>query len=128
MPAIEFDKKSLMIGKVVEPAWYRVVIDDVSEEPSKDGKSTNYWMEGTIIKNADNGDEANAGVGLRWNFNSKALGFAKGFFECFGITPELGKRYELNAAKGQQIEVFVENSTYEGRIQNKVNHKYRKAA
>jgi hypothetical protein len=125
MPMIEFDQKSLLRGKIVTPAWYRVRIESAGTKPSKDGGSTNYPMEGVIIRNAEDGSEEFAGVPLDWNFNSKAIGFAVGFFNAFGMTPETGKRYELNHAVGKELEIFVENDTYNGNAVNRVNHKYR---
>lgn len=125
MPLIEFGDRDLLRGKVVTPAWYRVRIDSVGEAPSKDGQSTNYPIEGTILHNADNGDTEFANVPLDWNFNSKAIGFATGFLEALGVTPESKKRYELAKAAGQSIDVYVENDVYQGRTVNRVNHKYR---
>jgi hypothetical protein len=116
----------MLRGKVVTPAWYRVKIDGIGEAPSKDGGSTNYPVEGTIIRNADDGNEEFAGVPLDWNFNSKAIGFAVGFLQSFGVDIEPGKRFELKSAEGRELDVFVENDTYQGRLVNRVNHKYRK--
>jgi len=127
MPVITFAEKDLLRGKVVTPGWYRVRIDGIGEAPSKDGGSTNYPVEGTILINADNGDSEFAGVPLDWNFNSKAIGFAVGFLQAFGVDVKAGARFDLNAAMGKEIEVFVENDTYQGRLVNRVNHKYRGA-
>jgi hypothetical protein len=102
-----------------------VRIEAAGEKASKDGGSTNYPMEGVIIRNADDGSEDFAGVPLDWNFNSKAIGFAVGFFAAFGQTAEQGKRYDLNSAVGRELEIFVENDTYNGNPMNRVNHKYR---
>ncbi len=124
-PVIEFSQKDLLRGKVVPPAWYRVHIDAIGEAPSKDGGSTNYPAEGTILFNADNGDKEFAGVPLDWNFNSKAIGFAVGFLQSFGVEVAPGKRFELASAAGKDLDVFVENDTYQGRMMNRVNHKYR---
>jgi len=125
MPHISFSDRDLLRGKVVEPAWYLVSIDNIGESPSKDGGSTNYPIEGKIIKNADNGSEDFAGVPLDWNFNSKAIGFAVGFLAAFGVDVKAGQRFELANAIGKTIEVFVENGEWQGRIVNRVNHKYR---
>jgi hypothetical protein len=127
MPVIQFGEKDLLRGKVVIPAWYRVHIDSLGEAPSKDGGSTNYPVEGTILMNSDNGDTEFAGVPLDWNFNSKAIGFAVGFLQAFGVTVEAGKRFDLASAAGKDIDVFVENDTWQGRMTNRVNHKYRAA-
>lgn len=125
MPIIEFGQRDLLRGKVVEPAWYRVKIEEVGEKSSKDGGSMNYPVEGTILHNADTGSEDFAGVPLDWMFNSKAIGFAVGFLEAMGHTPKAGTRIDLAAAAGKVIDVFVENDVYQGRTVNRVNHKYR---
>ncbi len=126
MPFIQFSDKDLLRGKLVTPAWYLVHIDAVGEKLSKDGGSTNYPVEGTIVRNADDGSEEFANVPVDWNFNSKAMGFAKGFLNSLGQDNlESNKRYDLNAAAGQMIEMFIENKLYEGRTINTVNHKYR---
>jgi len=125
MPMISFSDRDLLRGKVVEPAWYVVTINSVGEAPSKDGGSTNYPVEGTIVKNADNGSEEFVNVPLDWNFNSKAIGFAVGFLAAFGVDVKSGARFDLANAAGRQIEVFVENDTWQGRMVNRVNHKYR---
>lgn len=126
-PIIEFGERDILRGKIVIPAWYRVHIESVGEAPSKDQQSTNYLVAGTIVKNADNGSGDFAGVPLDWNFNSKAIGFSVGFFEAFGMEVVAGKRFDLSDSEGKDLDVFVENDTYNGRLVNKVNHKYRKA-
>lgn len=125
MPVISFSEKDLLRGKIVEPAWYRVRIDNIGEAPSKDGGSTNYPVEGVILKNADNGNEEFKGVPIEWNFNSKAIGFAVGFLQAFGVDVKAGARFDLNAAAGKEVDVFIENDTWQGRMKNQVNHKYR---
>ena len=125
MPIITFSAADLSRGKIVEPAWYLMIINNVGEAPSKDGGSTNYPVDGTIIRNADNGSEEFKDVSITWNFNSKAIGFASGFLASFGVEAKQDQRYELKSAEGKQIEVFVENGEWQGRIVNRVNHKYR---
>lgn len=125
MPIIEFGQRDLLRGKVVEPAWYVVQINQVGEAASKDQQSVNYPVEGTIIKNADNGSTEFAGVPLDWNFNSKAIGFAVGYLKAFGVDVTAGQRFDLAKSAGQYLEIFVENDTWQGRMVNRVNHKYR---
>lgn len=125
MPIVSFSQRDLLRGTVVEPAWYLVNIDAIGEAPSKDGGSTNYPVEGTIVKNAEHGGEEYANVPIDWNFNSKALGFAVGFLKSFGVDVKAGARFELANAVGKQVEVFVENGEWQGRMVNRVNHKYR---
>jgi len=126
MPIISFNEKDLLRGKPLDPAWYVVRIDNVGENPSKDGGSTNYPVEGTVLKDADTGDEKYAGFPLEWNFNSKALSFARGFLECFDVQVSAKTRYDLSSAEGKLLEVYVENGEWQGRMVNRVNHKYRK--
>lgn len=126
MPVISFTPDDLLRGTLVEPAWYRIKIKDVTEKPSRDGGSTNYVVEGTIINEADTGDKKFENVPITWNFNSKAIGLAAGFIASItGGAPEANQRYELNSAVGKELEVFVENDTYDNRVINRVNHKYR---
>ena len=125
MPHVTFSARELLRGRVVPPAWYVLQIESVGEELSKDKGSTNYPVEATVVMNADNGDTSHAGVPVEWNFNSKAIGFARGFFEAFGVELEPDKRFELAGSVGKQIEVFVENGEWQGRMRNQVNHKYR---
>lgn len=127
-PVVGFEDKDFLRGKIVAPAWYLMNIDDVTEKPSAAGDSTNYVVEGTIIKNAQDGTEEFAGVPIIWNFNSKAKGFIIGFLQALGVDVKPGMRVELSAAAGKQLQVYVENKTYEGRLLNAVNHKYKAVA
>jgi len=128
MPVIQFGDRDIMRGKVITPSWYTVKIESVGEAPAKQsekGPSTNYPVEGTIIRNADNGDTEFAGVPLDWNFNSKSIGFCVGFCAAFGVEVKAGTRFDLKSAEGRELDVFVENGEWQGRIVNRVNHKYR---
>ena len=128
--AIDFSNEDLQRGKLITPAWYLVHVDDVSQALSKNGDSTNFLIKGTIVKNADvPTDSSFTGFPTPyWNFNSKAKGFMIGFFAAMGIEPSEGQRYDLEAFKGREIEVMIENDLYEGRMVNRINHKYRKPA
>lgn len=125
MPIISFNEKDLLRGTIVIPTWYRVRIDAVGEKLSKDGNSTNYPVEATILHDAEDGSTVFQNVPLDWNFNSKAIGFAVGYLAAMGIEVESGTRYDLSATAGKKIDVFVENDLYEGQTKNRVNHKYR---
>lgn len=125
MPIVQFSERDLLRGKVVEPAWYVLQIGSIGEAPSKDGGSTNYPVEAVILKNADTGSEEFKDVPIDWNFNSKMMSAVRGFLACFGVDVKSGARYELNSAVGKQIEVFVENGEWQGRMLNRVNHRYR---
>lgn len=128
MPVVTFGKRDLMRGTIITPGWYRVKIESVGEAPAKasdKGPSTNYPVEGTILFNGDNGDQQFAGIPLDWNFNSKAIGFAVGFLQAFGVEVKENTRFDLKSAEGRELDVFVENDTWQGRTVNRVNHKYR---
>lgn len=124
-PIIEFSEKDLLRGKLVTPAYYRVIIEEVGESLSKDGGSTNYPVEATILFNGDTGDTEFKGVPIEWNFNSKAKSFIGDFLKILGVDAKAGVRFELAQAKGEQIDVFIENGEWQGRMLNRVNHKYR---
>lgn len=115
----------MLRGKLVTPGWYRILIDEVGEALSKDQGSTNYPIEGTILFNGETGAIDFKGVPVDWNFNSKAIGFAVGFLKCLGVEVVPGKRFDLGAAKGSQIDAYIKNEEYQGRLINKVQHQYR---
>ena len=125
MPIIQFTEKDIKRGIIVDPAWYRIKIDEVSEKLSKAGDSTNYIIAATVLHNADNGDEKFAGVPLDWNFNSKAIGFMVGFCEALGEEVTADSRFELTAAVDREIDLKIDNDMWEGRPKNQVNHYYR---
>lgn len=126
----QFSKKDLVSGVAYEPAWYRVRIDDITPEPSKnlDSPSTNFWVSGTILFNADTGDRKYEDHPIRWNFNSKWMAPAKGFLVGLGTKEEditENSRFDFKAAVGKELDVYIENGLWEGRVNNKVPHKYR---
>ncbi len=129
MPVVQFSNRDLLRGKIVTPAWYRVRIDSVGEAPAaaKEGKkpSTNYPVEGTVLFNGDNGDTEFAQVPVEWNFNSGAIGFAVDFLKAFGVEVKADTRFDLASASGMELDVFIENGTWNNRLKNEVNHKYR---
>lgn len=140
MPKVGFKASDLLRDKIVTPAWYRVMIDSVGDwTPAKDqskGPSNNMVLEGTILFNAENGSEEFQGVPIGgmgvWNFNSKATGFALGLaksmaeqcgYKVEDITPET--EIEFKTFEGKVVDVFIINDTYQGRLKNKVDHRYR---
>ncbi len=124
-PMIEISDRDILRSKLVQPGWYKVRIESCNESLSKAGDSTNFVMEATILRNADTGKEDFAGVPTPyWNFNSKAPGFVVGFLLALGTDAKAG-RYDLSKAVGKEIDVFIKNELYEGRMVNKMNHEYR---
>jgi len=132
-PIIEFDEQDFLRSKIVTPGWYRVRIDNVGEKPSKGTNADTtkiFPMSGVILFNAENGSEEFSGVPTppSWNFNDNpnAKGFIIGFLKAVTGDPNFhDKRIELKAAEGKQVDVFIENDQYEGRIVNRINHQYR---
>lgn len=120
MPIVQFSKRDLLQGKTVEPAWYRCRVETVGENPSKDGGSTNYPVDVTVLFNGDNGDVKFADVPVTFNFNSKVIGMAVPFLNALGVNVEAEKRIDLKAAEGMTLDVYIGNKTFEGRILNDV--------
>lgn len=128
MPMITVTSRDILKGKIVEPAWYRVKIEEVGEKTAKSGLSQFFPCEGTILFNADNGSTEFAGVPTPqgWGFSELAPGFVIGFLKACGANVgDEGGRFELSDAVGKEIDVFIENGQYEGRTVNKINHQYR---
>jgi hypothetical protein len=126
MPIITVTDKDILRGKVVTPGWYRVKVDAVGEALASSGKTTNYPVEGTIVKNSDDGSTDFAGVPTppTWMFNSGYISKAEGFIVSLGGQWNAG-RIDLGAAAGKEIDVFIENELYQGSMVNRINHKYR---
>ncbi len=128
MALIQISASDLKRGIIVEPAWYRVKVDEVLQKTSAKGTSQNYMMKGTIIRNADTGDTKFAGVPTPegWLFNEKAISFAIPFLKACGANiSDEGGRFELEDSIGKEIDIFIANGTWEGRTVNKINHEYR---
>lgn len=128
MAIFDFSDSDLLRNKVVEPAWYVLDIQAHRDwTPSKAGDSNNCHYETVIERNADNGTTEFAGVPIELMFNDKprAKGFIEAFLRGLGVDVVSKARYDGNSAVGKKIEAFVENDTYNGRLVNRVNHKYR---
>lgn len=128
MPVIDFTAEDFLRGKIVEPAWYRVKVGNLSESLSKAGDSTNLVFEDSkILCNADTGSQENTGVMVSIRFNTKAKGFMIGFLQALGAELTPGARFELKAAEDKEVDIFIGNKMYEGRLQNDVTNQYRTA-
>lgn len=127
MALIEITATDLLRDKIVDPAWYRLKINSTGEwAPTKDGQSNNCIIECVVQFDADTGDATFAGVPISLMFNDKpgARPFIMGYLRALGVNVEAG-RIDLAAADGADIDAYVENETFEGRVRNRVNHKYR---
>src|SRR3990167_1798663 len=128
-PLVEFSQEDILRGKVVPPAWYKIRIGEFSEVQTKAGDSTNYVFDDCrILCNADTGVVDFEGVPVQILFSAKpkARGFMQGFFAALGQQVTAGSRFRIEDAAGKEIVAFVENNLYEGRLSNRINHKYRK--
>ena len=128
MTMISFSDSDILRNKIVEPGWYVLNIEGHRTwSPTKDGQSNNCHMETVIEKNSDNGSTDFSGVPIELQFNDKpkARGFIEGFLRGLGVDIQSNTRYDLNSAVGKKIEAYIENDTYNGRIVNRCNHKYR---
>lgn len=126
MPMIELTAKDVRRGTLIATGWYIVRVDEIGEgTPSANGGSINYLVDGTIMANAENpSDETFKDFPTPyWNFNSKAMGFVVGFLKALKVDVQPG-RIELGAAKGKALKVFIEQGEYNGRINNRIEHKY----
>lgn len=132
MPKITFSEEDLLRSKIIKPDWYVVKVTHVGTKPSSGNnpETTTIWpIDGVIIRASDGNTEfAGVPTPAGWNFNDnpKAKGFMVGFFNAFGIDVKPGATINLEAAEGRELEVRIENAEFEGRIVNKITHKYRK--
>jgi hypothetical protein len=130
MAVWRFSQSSALRGKIVDPSWYVLLIQEHRDwTPTKAGDSNNCYFDCIIECDADTGDTKYAGVPIELMFNDKpkAEGFREAFMKALGAEVVFDKDYNMNAAVGKRIEAFVENSEWNGRISNKCNHKYRPA-
>lgn len=124
---LEFNESDLLQSKVIPPAWYAVEILDVEEKMSKNGDSTNAWIKGKVLWNAENGSIENAGVPTPylWMINSKGAFSAVGIFSALGMEIKAGSRANTDALKGKRLEMFIGNELYNGQMKNSVAGMYR---
>lgn len=124
---LEFSDADLNTSKVVEPAWYRVLIESVEDKQSKDGQSTNSWLKGKILFNSDTGSKAfeNVPTPFLWMINSKGAFAAVGIFAALGVTLQSGQRLSTDALAGKELDCFIGNELYNGVMQNKMMGQYR---
>ena len=127
MPVVQFSQRDINRGRIIDPAWYRVRIDTIGEVPTTTAKgpSINYPVEAVILFNGDTGAKDFTDCPIDWTFNSKAIGFAVGLLKALGVEVTPDKRFELKSCEGREVDVYIENDTYQNRLVNKMNHKYR---
>src|SRR3954463_11814886 len=108
---VQFTQDDINRSKIVSPAFYRVRINSIASKAAKTGGGTNLWLEGVILKNADNGSEEFAGVPTPylWMFSSKDIGkmipLLQAVEPTFTVDPTA--RIPLDTLQGQELEVFI---------------------
>jgi hypothetical protein len=132
MPLVNITKAGLLRNQLIEPGWYVALIQRVGKTAAKgDNPDTTevYPVDGVIVRNADTGSTRYAGVPTPyWSFNNNPraetfiIDFLKALADNQDITEGLK---ELSAAEGRQIEVFIKNEEFQGRLINRLDHKYR---
>lgn len=130
MSIIDFSKRDILRSTIVDPGYYLVQIQKVSESISKKGNSTNYVIDEAEIICDESGGTKFAGVPVPyWGFNSLAKGFMIPFFEAIeGEKIEDGSRMQWsNALEGKKVYVMIDNEMFEGRPVNKQKHMYKPA-
>ncbi len=130
---VQWEDKDLKRGQILDPAFYHLRIEGMTEKLAKSQKSTNVIVEFLVIKNADTGEDTEcAGVPVFYNFNSLAMGFAVGFATALAENdeekPTKGGRFQFNdALVGRELEAFIGHRTQEnGQVQNDVTAMFRK--
>ena len=106
-------KTDLLRSKVVKPGWYETVIKAVNDKQASTG------VTGKIIDLVITSGEY-ADVPITARFWENAPGFAENFvWACTGkkVDPE-GGDYVFENAVGKKIKTYIENKTYNGRLQN----------
>lgn len=118
MPVITVDKAALQAGMPIEPNWYKAVVKGIEAKPSNAGDSINYITTFEITDGAMSGRQPKQKY-----FNSKGMGFMVDFIEAaVGEKVARDEDLQLNTDDlvGKNLWIKVENTTYEGRIQNEV--------
>jgi hypothetical protein len=123
MALLNITPEDILRSKTITPGWYRVKVKRVGEKPAKTDGSTTYPVEMIVLS-----DGEFQGVPIQQVFSEKAPGFAVKFIEACGKEVKReGGQYELTAAVDKELDVFIDNSLYQGRLTNNVKD-YRSSA
>ena len=98
---VEWTNEDLKRGQILDPGFYRLRVEGMTEKLARSQKSTNVLMQFIVIKNADTGEDTEcAGVPVFFNFNSlmgsNTKNFAVAVAESEEEIPVLGGRFQLN--------------------------------
>jgi hypothetical protein len=115
-------ERDILRSKVLDPGWYKVRVDKVSQEPSADQSSTNTWIDLTTLDGPLQKDGSSpTKVPLRRCFSEKAPGFAINYIKaCGGTVGAQGGTIDMKKSEGKTIMAYVANRLWDGNMQNDV--------
>lgn len=127
---VKVTERDIKQSIIVEPAWYRVIIDEVEDKQAKNGQSMNSWYKGRIIQNADTGDKKYEGVPTPylWLSNEQVVPLA--MFRAIGATEaeSVGAVLDTQVFAGKVMEVFIGNQLDDkGIMRNSITGQFRPA-
>jgi hypothetical protein len=93
--------------------WVRAKLTDFEQAAASTDGSALYKYEATILKGEYEG------VPVNFNFSEKAPGFAIPFLKALGAEIKAGA-FDMAKPKGMDIDLFIKNKMYEGRMRNEV--------
>lgn len=115
MGKLHISKAAMMIGKIVDTAWYPVTVKEVKQHPSKAGDSENTDVSFEILSGPFEG------VQIFKTFNEKGAGFVVPFLKALGVEiPEDGGDFDLLGSKGRQLNILVKRGSYNGNPKNEI--------
>lgn len=106
--------EDILRGKKVDPTWYRCKVKGTSDVTASTG------VAGTLIDLVITAPGRFLGVPLQTRFWENAPGFAVNYVEAFGakIDETKGITVELSDTVGKDVDVYVKNDMYKGRMVN----------
>lgn len=109
----QFSQGDLDRTKPMVPGWYPAKVSKIEKKPAKDGSMN------ANVHFAFTGSDATGRTRFK-SFNEKdnAKVFAIPFFKACNNGKDLapGQSYNIFATEGKELEVYVKNREYEGRI------------
>lgn len=115
-----FTKDDLSRGLPAPAGWYKAKIVKVETKEANTDKSTNILVhfKFTVVNN----DGSTRDKTLFRIFNEKAKGFAVPLFLAAngGVPLKEGQSYSFNSLEGLEMEIYIKETTYEGKLRNEV--------
>lgn len=129
---VKVKEKDIKGSIIVDPAWYRVIIDTVEDKANKQNDGINSWITGRIICNSDTGDKRYEGVPTPygWLISDKGLFAHLGLFRALGFKEAdiADSNLDTAALAGQVVDVFIgQRLSDKGIMQNSIDGRYRTA-